>query len=380
MIGIDGALCGLDKHIVVGDKTSLAEARPAGCDWVGLSQNHADSGCVLTLLELEGASVDLAPPAGFAKMAATFGKAPWELVQPSRRFWWGVDKLKETAALVGSTQRSYHRDVFVPCTEVFASLTPWRVDPAMATLDDPMAPSFATADGWVSPPTYNRFGTRTGRLTVTDGPRVLTARQSTRAHLRAVDEDHLMVQFDFSCLEARVALGLAGKEVEPDADPYTAIAKLMNIEERDEAKRATFAALYSDPTAANQRDPRVSLARRVFKLGEYFITLKRSLDEVGSVRNFYGRLIPETIEATVYSNYVQSTACDVTLLGFRELASGLAAMGVKPHFLLHDALFASVPLTMLKDAARFSASGVKVPGFKLPFPIKASTTTGRPIL
>jgi hypothetical protein len=382
MIGIDRTLTGLDKHLFIdGGKTSLLDERPVSSDWVGLEQDHADLGCVLTLLELEGRTLDTTAPARFDKVSELLGKRdPWALVHPSRRLWWGIDKLKEASALVDSGDRSYHRDVFVPSTEIFKRLTPWRVNPSIVDTDDPMAASCWFEDGWAAPPTYNRFGTRTGRLTVVGGPRVLTVRQATRERFVAVDVDHLMVSFDFSSLEARVALGLAGKEVPVDVDPYVAIAKLMKVDDRDAAKSATFAALYSDPTDASQRDPRVSTVRRIFKLGEAFARLKRSMDTGVAVRNLYGRVIPEATEATLYNNYVQSTGCDVTLLGFCQLERGLSLLGVKPHFLLHDALFASVPVKCLKEAACLASLGVNVPNFKLPFPIKASTTSGRPIV
>ncbi len=381
MIGIDRRLCGLEKHVTLSDgKASFSAERPPG-DWVGKAQDHADPGCMLTLFELEGKTLDTDPPARFDKVSELLGKRdPWALAHPTRRLWWAVDKMKEANALAEGCRRSYHRDVFVPSTELFSRLKPWRVSPDITASDDPMAASCVGEDGWAAMPTYNRFGTRTGRLTVTEGARVLTVRQATRAFFLAVDPDHLMVQFDFSCLEARVALGIAGKEVPPDADPYAAIAKMMNVEERDEAKRATFAALYSDPTDSTQRDPRVSAVRRAFKLGETFSALKRLTDSGEPTRNLYGRVIPDTLEATLYSNYVQSTGCDVTLLGFRKLEQTLSELGVVPHFLLHDALFASVPVKRLKEAARLSALGVNVPNFKLSFPIKASTTGGRPIL
>ncbi len=382
MIGIDCLLTGLDKHLFIDNgKTSLLDERPASCDWVGLAQDHSDPGCVLTLLELEGKTLDTATPTRFDKISELLGKRdPWALIHPSRRLWWGIDKLKEATALIEAGDRSYHRDVFVPSTEIFKRLTSWRVEPSIADMDDPMAPSCLSDDGWVAPPMYNRFGTRTGRLTVVGGPRVLTVRQTTRERFVAVDADHLMVSFDFSSLEARVALGLAGKDVAVDVDPYVAIAKLMRIDDRDAAKSATFAALYSDPTDASQRDPRVSTVRRIFKLGEEFGRLKRSMDAGVAVRNLYGRVIPEVTEATLYNNYVQSTGCDVTLLGFCQLERGLSLLGVKPHFLLHDALFASVPVKHLKEAACLAALGVSVSRFKTPFPIKASTTAGRPIL
>lgn len=382
MIGIDRTLCDLEKHVFVGEeRPTLSTERLPDSDWIGVHQDFNDPGCVLTLLELEGKTLDITTPTKFDKVSELLGKRnPWALIHPSRRLWWALDKLKEARDLIAACDRSYHRDVFVPSSEIFARLTPWRVDPDATSSDDPMAASCWDGSGWISPPTYNRFGTRTGRLTVTGGPRVLTVRQNTRAFFRAVDDDHLMVQFDFSSLEARCALGLAGRDVPVDVDPYAIIAKLMKIEDRDEAKSSTFAALYSDPTDANQRDPRVSTVRRIFKLGETFSKLKRSMDAGNPVRNLYGRIIPEATEATLYNNYVQSTGCDVTLLGFTQLERGLSLLGCKPHFLLHDALFASVPSKRLKEAAHLSALGVNVPNFKLPFPIKASTTCGRPIL
>lgn len=382
MIGIDRALAELDRHLFIGKgKVTSADARPPGCDWIGLAQDHTDPGCLLTLFELENVPFDTSPPTRFDKVSELLGKRnPWALVHPTRRLWWAADKIKEAFTLLSSCDRSYHRDVFTQTTSLFSKLKPWRVNPDIAKSDDPMAASCVGNEGWAAPPEYNRFGTRTGRLTVVEGARVLTVRQGTRAFFEAVDPDHLMVQFDFSCLEARVALGLAGKEVALDADPYAAIAKLMGVGDRDEAKRATFAALYSDPTDANQRDPRVSTVRRIFKLGETFNALKRSIDSGKPTRNFYGRVIPDTVESTLYSNYVQSTGCDVTLLGFKQLEERLDGLRAIPHFLLHDALFASVPAKKLKDASRLAAEGVNVQNFKLPFPIKASTTSGRPIL
>lgn len=382
MIGIDRALADLGKHVTLdAGKAAFSAERPAGGDWIGLAQDHSDPRCLLTLFELEGKTLDTSPPPRFDKVAELFGKRnPWALTHPSRRLWWAVDKMKEANALAAECDRSYHREVFVPSTALFERLKPWRVSPDIAGSDDPMAASCVDDGGWAAMPRYNRFGTRTGRLTVTEGARVLTVRQATRAFFLAVDADHLIVQFDFSCLEARVALGLAGKDVPLNVDPYVAIAKMMGIEDRNEAKRATFAALYSDPTDPNQHDPRVSAVRRAFKLGETFSALKRATDKGEPTRNFFGRVIPDTVEATLYSNYVQSTGCDVTLLGFRQLERSLSELGVIPHFLLHDALFASVPVKRLKEATQLSALGVNVPNFKLSFPIKASTTGGRPIL
>lgn len=381
MIGLDRTLCGLEKHVVVNGKNSLVEQRPAECDWIGVEKTHSDPHCLRTLFELEAKPFSVDPPTRYATLASFFSKGDaWELVHPTRRLWWAIDTIKQAASLVSSCDRRYQRDVFAPCNALFELLRPWRVDPAVKDSDDVNASTCVSEDGWLNPPTYNPFGTRTGRLTVTEGPRVLTVRHDTRDLFRPIDDDHELVQFDYSALEARVALALAGREVPIDADPYLIIAELMGSKEREKAKSATFSALYSDPTAKTQRDPRVSKVRRIFKLGETFTSLKKSKEESGCVRNFYGRVIPDPIEETLYNNYVQSTGADVVLLGFKQLIPTLLELGAVPHFFLHDALFASVPRSKVREASEIVGRGVSVQDYKLPFPIKASIVGGRPIV
>jgi hypothetical protein len=379
VICVDRALCSFEKHIVVNGKVSLVKKRPV-CDWIGNSVSHVDPYCLRTLFNLENKTFDVTPPVRYVEMTRFFGrKDTWEFVHPTHRLWWAVDLAKAAEDLAMKCQRVYHCEIFVPTSQIFEQLKPWRIDPSIANSDDVNALTcMPDADGWVYPPTYNRFGTRTGRLTITHGPRVLTVKQDTRALFRPIDENHELVQFDFSSLEARVALALAGREVSVDADPYHIIAKLMNVKERDDAKSATFAALYSDPTATTQKDPRVSRVRRIFKLGETFASLKQNWQREGAVRNLYGRLISEPEEATLYNNYVQSTGADVVLLGFKQLITVLLELECVPHFLLHDALFVSVPKRRLQEASQVAIEGVTVKNFALSFPIKTSIVEKRP--
>lgn len=382
MIGLDKTLCGLEKHVVATahGKNTLVEERPELCGWIGTEKVHADPHCLRTLFELEATPFSVVPPARYASMTSFLGKSdPWEYVHPTRKLWWALDKIKEARTLTNAVSHAYQRGVFAPTSVLFGLLKPWRVDASVKDSDDLNAVSCVSEDGWLNPPTYNRFGTRTGRLTVTDGPRVLTVRHDTRALFKGVDDDHALVQFDYSALEARVALALADRDVPIEADPYLIIAELMGSKERDEAKSATFSALYSDPTAKTLRDPRVSKVRRIFKLGETFALLKKN-KENGVVRNFYGRVIPEVIEETLYNNYVQSTGADVVLLGFKQLIPTLLELGCVPHFFLHDALYASVPRSRIREASEAASRGVSVQDFKLSFPIKASMVDGRPIV
>lgn len=370
----------MEKHVVVNGKTCLVSERP-DCDWVGGSKDYSDPRCLRTLFELESKEFLVDPPQRYTTMVASLGKSdPWELVHPTRRLWWAQDTAKKAERLAATCSRAYQRDVFAPCSTIFDRLKPWRVDEAVKDSDDANAITCVTDDGWLNPPTYNRFGTRTGRLTVTDGPRVLTVRHDTRALFKAIDDEHELLQFDFAALEARCALGLADRHIDLKDDPYAVIAELMGAKDRDEAKSATFSALYSDPTAKTQKDPRVSKVRRIFKLGETFTSLKRAWQDDGAVRNLYGRVIPDPIEETLYNNYVQSTGADVVMLGFNQLEPRLRELGVVVHFLLHDALFASVPKANVSQASKLAAEGVSVQGFKLLFPIKASRADGRPIV
>lgn len=381
MIAVDGNLCGLKKHVAYaqGMGSTLVDERPYASHWIGTQPDHADPRCLRTLFELEAKPFSIEPPTRYVAMATFLGKEdPWEHVHPTRRFWWAQSLAKAADTLFRECDARYQAEVFAPCSALFEKLRPWRVDPAVKDSDDANACTCVSEDGWLVPPTYNRFGTRTGRLTVTEGPRVLTVRHDTRDMFLPIDDDHRLVQFDFSALEARVALGLAGREIPVDADPYLVIAELMGSKERDDAKSATFSALYSDPTDASRKDPRVSKVRRIFKLGETFTSLKRDWEEKGEVRNFYGRVIPEPIEATLYNNFVQSTGADVVLLGFKELMPTLISLGCVPHFFLHDALFASVPVSRMQEAFEAAASGVSVKNFKLPFPIKPSLVGERP--
>ncbi len=373
MIGLDRTLCNLEKHVVLDDdKVSLTTYPPEECDWIGFEPDHADSGCLRTLFRLENEPLDISVPEKYSNLALTLGKdrsSAWDYVHPSRRLWWATSTLKSTCSTLVKLKRSYHHDVFAPTSALFEQLRAWRVGERFTSSNDPTIQACDVVDGWLEPPEYDRFGTRTGRLTVSHGPPVLTMRQSTRHLLAPLDANHVLVSFDFVALEARVALAIAGKPVPTQEDPYETIATLMRCASRDDAKSATFSALYSDPTESSRRDPRVAQARRVFRLGEVFVELKAKLIEDGVARNRYGRMIVDPSIETLYNNHIQSTAADVALLGFLAL---LDSVDIVPHFLVHDALFASVPKRFFTQISAVAAHGVNVLGFDEPFPIKAT--------
>lgn len=366
---------------MTGGKLEMSSERVPGAKWIGLEADDADPCCLRTLFRLEGRELDTSPPTRYAIARAALGPTSrpeahvvWRIVDPMRRLAWARDTLRSAHAVFEQSKDAYQLETFVPCSRVLSSFQPFRVSDDMLVSDDPTASTFQRDEyGLVAPPTYNRFGTRTGRMTVVAGPRVLTARVTTREFLRPIDDDHVLVSWDYSSLEARVALALAGKPAKASQDPYEVIGKAIKLKSRDEAKNATFSAIYSDPTASDRLDIKVALVRRVFKLGETYIALSDEREaNAGRVRNLYGRLIDVTGSETLYNNYVQSTGADVVLLGFLSMLDPLLQMGVVPHFVLHDALFASVPRARLSDLDALGRAGAVVPRLGCVFPLKTS--------
>lgn len=382
MIGLEKDVCSLSKHVyLVDDKLETSCERFPDAGWIGVEADDSDPKCLRTLFKLEGHELDTSPPTRYALARAALSPTSrpeacdvWRIVDPARRLAWARDVLRTAKGLVDRSNATYQIETFVPCGRILQSFKPFRVSDDMVSTDDPVAATFARDEhGLVHPPTYNRFGTRTGRMTVVAGPRVLTARVATRELMRPVDDDHVLVSWDYSSLEARVALALAGKPAKASQDPYEVIGKAIKLKSRDEAKNATFSAIYSDPTANDRLDVKVSLVRRVFKLGETYLALSAEREaNSGRVRNLYGRLIDVTGSDTLYNNYVQSTGADVVLLGFLSLLDPILQMGVVPHFVLHDALFASVPRSRLSDLDALGQAGASVPRLECVFPLKTT--------
>jgi len=382
VIGLEKSVCSLSKHVFLVDGKLVTSAeRLSEARWIGPEADDADPKCLRTLFRLEGRELDTSPPTRYAAARAALSPTSrleagdvWRIVDPTRRLTWARDVLRLSETLAEHTKDAYQVETFVPCTRVLRSFKSFRVSDSMSETDDPAAPTFVRDENdLVAPPVYNRFGTRTGRMTVLAGPRVLTARVATRELMRPVDDDHVLVSWDYSSLEARVALALAGKPAKASQDPYEVIGKAIKLKSRDEAKNATFSAIYSDPTAHDRVDVKVSLVRRVFKLGETYLALsaERAANS-GRVRNLYGRLIDVTGSDMLYNNYVQSTGADVVLLGFLSLLDPILQMGVVPHFVLHDALFASVPRVRLNDFDALGQSGASVPRLECIFPLKTT--------
>ncbi len=381
MIGLDKDICMLSKHVYLNDgKLEMSADRRLEARWIGLNEEESNSQCLRTLFKLEGHEFNIMPPERYLRTWSCVNNIKnslstnqaWSIVDSSKRLLWIKNTLNVANDLFKQSRTEYQVETFAPSYEVIKSFRPFKVSEEIDNCDDPTASTFVRdKQGFVNPPVYNRFGTRTGRMTISSGARVLTSRISTRNLILPVNEDYALVYLDYSSLEARIALALAGKPATALEDPYEVIGKAINISSRDDAKNATLAAIFSDPTSNEHQDIKVSLVRRVFKLGEMYLKLssERKMNN-GRVRNLYGRLIDVTSHATLYNNYIQSTGADVVLLGLLTLLKPMLQLNIIPHFVLHDALFASVPKNHLSELQAIGLSGVNVPKIDAIFPLK----------
>ena len=91
---------------------------------------------------------------------------------------------------------------------------------------------------------------------------------------------------------------------------------------------------------------------------------------LGKVCNKHGRYLEldDPQDHLFVNTFAQSTGVDVALLGFKSVMDRLGIDGVRPLFVLHDALILDVRSDRLKDVENISS--VKVHGYDAAFPLK----------
>lgn len=240
--------------------------------------------------------------------------------------------------------------------------------------------------GFAAPVVYDRFGALTGRLTVTHGPSILTLKREYR-DLLVSDTGGCIVSVDFAALEARVLLYEAGRRCD-EPDLYGMIARDLGYD-RKAVKGAVISELYGSSKYALGKALGIegrelnSFVRRVkayFNTKELLSRIKAQFFETGRIINRYGRpvLIDDPMDHIFINYYAQSSGVDVTLLGFSLLVERLAreCPGVRPLYLLHDALILDVPLKYLDEV--MATRAVTVPGYVQAFPLKVERLSCTP--
>lgn len=156
---------------------------------------------------------------------------------------------------------------------------------------------------------------------------------------------------DFVSLEPRLALFAVGRS--PKGDVYEEISRVSG-EPRSRTKIATLSFLYGAAGRDGVSDRLRQHVREYFNVRE----LHRKIEDCGG-KNGYGRPLHVDEERLLIPHWVQSTAVDVCLIAFSELAERLLGIA-DPLFLVHDAMFLDVPVENTGVLSKIIEEGVMV--------------------
>lgn len=398
---IDAQLLGTPDHLLFDDRGYSWCTSPPTTAWhVSGSTKSESIRCLDTVFALERISVDLFPPARWRSVAnVVIGQqpvhtVPWKHVMPSREFTAFVRRLVgDIRSATANVFTSYYSDTWVPASRVFSSLRRMNIDAAkLATMVDGNAPALASLvpeiDGLAHPIVYDRMRTCTGRLVVSSGPQVLTLAKRHREAIVPSAPGRCICCADFAAMEARVFLYEAGHSCR-EVDMYAALMRDLfnNAVQRDAVKAAVLSELYGMSKHAlgeklgvegSVLDEFVSTVKNYFNCRKLIERVKKQYIKHGFIRNRYGRRVDveDPLDHILVNYYVQSTGCDVVLKGFASLLDELEPAGVKPLYLLHDAIFFDAPIELVKNLG--PVKWVKVKGYVQAFPVRFEITSCTP--
>lgn len=393
---IDSSLLGTSKHIV-GDSEGyvLSDTVPRD-SWhlTGDLKTAPSARCLDTLHKLAGHRIPSVPEKYTAAInclvtGSVDVAVPWRYVLPQdvfRIFFKNV--VQVTTDVFNDLPFDYYEVAWMAGSRVLNALRPAAIDAEVLQgyVDNigqgaPGLESFRPKrSGFAQPVEYDRFATRTGRLTVVSGPNILVLKKSCRNVLRSSFDGGSVVSLDFRALEARIVLAEACKYSEQE-DIYEEISQTQfkGIIPRDVVKVAVLSDLYGISRGAlkarlgvsdQKLDSFIGVIRDYFRVEELRSRLKEQVGTSGRMRNRFGRplSVPEGQDNLLVNTYAQSSGVDVSMLGFDQVIKQIGAEGIRPLFVLHDAIILDVRSDRLDDVRRVVE--VLVPTYDKPFPLK----------
>lgn len=314
---------------------------------------------------------------------------PWSQVMPSNAYKSFVKNLiKSIAETIDHLPKDYYRSTWCPGGQLLHSLKAAKVDPvayrAISAGIEHDSGAFETfrpgPGGFLPPVVYDRFATRTGRLTVSSGPNILTLKKQYRKALKSTFQDGAICSLDFGALEARIILAENGKTSStPDLYGSLATELFDGRVEREVVKIAVISELYGASKSSlasrlgigsHKLEEFVTKVRTYFGTADLRKRLKEEFIKTGKIRNKHGRFLDldDPQDHLFVNTYAQSSGVDVSLLGFKAVVDRLGTDGVRPLFVLHDALILDVREDRLRDVE--AVRSVAVPGYAAEFPLK----------
>lgn len=354
----------MDRVISVREKLQTLVEPPVGSYLVGcVPPNSMSLEDIFTAFSLEVPHL-IQPEVRSVYEKYTGGsEIDWSLALGSRGLAREVKRFREeVTSAVERAESTGYTETLIRGRRVFDLLTPIRVDKTkVLSLVDAGEP----LDSFL-PVKFNEcerirytHGTKTGRLRVESGPKVLIMSKQHRKVLISKYPGGKIVSVDFVSLEPRLALFTVGKSTRGDV--YDEISQGSG-EPRSKTKIATLSFLYGAGASDGVSEKLRRHVREYFNVRE----LHRRIEECGG-ENGYGRPLEVEEDRLLVPHWVQSTAVDVCLLAFSDLAEKLSGIA-DPLFLVHDAMFLDVPAENTERLSEIISAGVIVSPYGL-FPL-----------
>jgi len=390
---ISAKILGSEKHMVVSsDGFETTSKVPTDKWFLNGVLDPLKPLCLDTLIKLKNATIPIKPPEKWTRSMALLTSGsfiPWSQTMPSGAYKAFIKNLvKSISESIDELPKDYYKSVWCPGGQLLCSLKAAKVDPRLykelALELEHDSGAFETfrpgPGGFLQPVVYDRFATRTGRLTVDSGPNILTLKKTFRKILKSTFPDGVICSLDFSALEARIILAESGKASD-SLDLYESLSQdlFRGAIDREATKIAVISELYG--ASRNALASRLGIANHklnefVTKVRSYFGTvelrkrLKEEFIKIGKIRNKHGRFLDldDPQDHLFVNTFAQSTGVDVSLLGFKSVMDRLGTDGVRPLFVLHDALILDVRGDRLGDVEAIDS--VEVPLYDARFPLK----------
>ena len=206
-------------------------------------------------------------------------------------------------------------------------------------------------DGFLKLPKYSITKTLTGRMTIVDGPQMLTAPKIIRSFLKSSYAGGKIIQIDFISHEPRTAMLLTEKNLGVDIYEYLGEKLFDKKVSRSVVKKLVLCAVYgaSESTLKKGLPSGINIRQLVDKTKQilnYDMVVKeqsKNFKKTGKINNFFGRPIQpqDSRDSLLYNNYIQSTAVDVALTGFGKILDK-SSYRARPIFFIHDAMLLDV--------------------------------------
>lgn len=393
-IVIDKSLIGCDYHLrLTGNDIKLIDSVDEK-DWYLTGQYKQHGLCFDSLLKLNNLSLDLQPQQKFVKALRTLVQdshwpPPWKKVLEQQEYKKFIKKMIDDIRALEFDITYY--DVFKEGNDALALLK-------NATINETLYLSYCLKDGGNShlrsfkpddnkkscKITYDRFGSRTGRLTVKDGPMILSLNKEYRDILcsrHGVDGN--IVMLDFNALEVRVLLNESENQPVSAPDIYTEFNNELFLGKlsRDIVKSAVISLAYGQSIRTLSTKLNLSADKTHFfvdkiskrlRLTELATRLKSDYVKNGWIKNRFGRIVnvDDPSDNVLVNSYAQSTGADIALLGFKNVIQQLGNKNVEPLFFLMDALILDVHKDSLNDVRSLNKTFVK--GYTNSWPLKLS--------